>query len=217
MQDLIIGSIPLFVAIVASLLFYKQLEPHWLRLFPFFLFLVFSLQLAGYYYSKTFKRSNHFIFNTVTLVEFLFYFCLFYNTLEIKKYRRVITSALLLFLLSVIGTLFIWGSFWVYNTVLIIIGDILIFCCCLLYFFTLLDADEHRNNFSFPMFWVSTGIMFGNAGIVVYLSLFHLIIKHKLDPNGDVYGVIATASSILEYSLFTIAFLCKSLWKEARS
>lgn len=215
MQDLIIGSIPLFVAIIASAVFYKWLEPRWLKLFPFFLSLTFAIQLAGYFYSKFFRKSNHFIFNSLSLIEFLFYLFLFYSTPELKKYSRSIGITLLLFLLVFVYTSFISGSFFVYNTVVIIVGDLLIFGCCLLYFFRLLDSEEHRNYFVIPMFWIATAILFGNAGSFTYLSLFNFIVKNKLDPNGVIYGVIMTASSTLEYTLFTVAFSCNDVWKKA--
>ena len=216
MQDLIIGSIPLLVAIVASILFYKQLQPGWQRLFPFFLILTFVIQLAGYYYSKTFKRSNHFIFNTYTVITVLFYLFLFYHTLEIKKYRKLVLLALLIFMLTFAFKSFIWGSFWVYNPLVNNVGELLIFCCCLLYFYELLHSDKWSNYFSIPMFWITTGIVFASVGDFVYLSFFNYIMNNKLDPNGVIYGIITTTSSIIEYGLFTVAFICKNVWTKAK-
>ncbi len=216
MQDLIIGSVPLLIAIVASLLLYKQVPRGWLRLLPVFLLFTFVVQLGGYYYSKTFKKSNHFIFNGYTVVAFLFYFFLFYDTQELKQYRKWLLPVLLIFIVTFLLKSFVWGSFFIYNSLVNNVGELLIFCCCLTYFYELLRAERWSHYFSIPMFWITTGIVFASVSDFVYLSVFNYIMDNKLDPNGVIYGVITTTSSIIEYGLFTVAFLCKRIWTKAK-
>lgn len=212
MEDLIIGSIPLLVAIVASFFIYKQPEAGWLRLFSLFLIFTFIVQFAGYYYSKTSQKSNHFIFNAYTLIEYLFYFFLFYHTNELKKYKKFVVITVIVFIIVFIFKISIWGSFWVYNPLVNNVGELFTLCFCGMYFFQLLNSNKWINYFSLPMFWITTAIAFAIVADFVYLSFFNYIMNNKIGPNGLIYGIITTTSTTVECGIFTVAFICKKVW-----
>jgi hypothetical protein len=207
MQEIVIGSIPLLAAFIISAIRYKRLKPSILRLFAWFLSFTFCIQIAGYYYSLLFKKSNHWIFNIYTLAAYGFYFCLVFRILR-RPVLRLASFAMALLFLAVYAYEMCWaGSFIVYNSFAVNMGDFLVLGGCLLYLSELLMADQTINCFRMPLFWICTGIMFANIGSFLYLSFFNYILTNNLDPEGVIYGVISTVCSVIEYSFFIIAFL----------
>jgi hypothetical protein len=83
----IIGLIPVLISLLISIIFYKRLKPSWLRLFTWFLLFSMLISITGYFYSFYLKRGNHFILNIYLLVQFLFYFGIFYKTFQTKKLK----------------------------------------------------------------------------------------------------------------------------------
>lgn len=209
MQELIIGSVPLLIALIISFERYKKLEPRWLRLFAWFLLGTFIIQTSGYYYSHIFKKSNHFIFNFYTFYDYGFYIFIFYKTLKRKALKKVILFIGLFFILLYIYQIFILNQFFIYSSFTSNAGEFLTLCCCFLYLAELLMADEMIDFFTIPMFWITTGIMIAAIGDFLYLCFFDYILKNNLDPDGSVYGVITVLLSIIQYIFFTVGFVCK--------
>jgi hypothetical protein len=216
MQDLIVGSIPLLVAFLISLLCYKQLEPKWLRLFSWFLLTTFIIQTGGYYYSYFFKKSNHFIFNTLIFIEYEFYIYIFYKALLKPVFKRLAFIINVIFILSYLYVVVLSNHFFTYSSLAGNIGEFLTLCCCFLYLIELLMIDDFVNYFTIPMFFITTGVMISAVGNFLYLCFFNYIITNNLDPEGQIYGIIMTSLSIIEYGFFTIGFLCKKLWGKTR-
>lgn len=216
MQDILIGSITLFAALIVSLLFYKKLEPAWFRLFPWFLFTTIIVQLAAHYYWLYTGKSNHFIFNIYILIEYGFYILICYLALKTPAFKKITALTGLLFALFYIYVVLISGNLFVYSTLARNAGALLSFLCCILFLSEILMADEEMDFFTIPMFWIVTGIMITNLGMFLYFSLFNYILKNNLDPDGTVYIVITDALTIIEFGLFTVGFLCKGIWKKTR-
>lgn len=209
MLDLIIGCIPLLIALIVSLIIYNRPEQQWFRLFPLFLLSTFIFQTGGYLYSLITRQSNHFIFNCYLLVEYLFYLTLFYNCVNRKLFKKIIGLLGLSFLLLYFYHIVILNQFFFYDTISKNYGQLLTLICCCLYLAELLMTDELLNYFKIPMFWITTGIMVASVGHFMYISFFNYILSHHLDPDGYLFGVISTTLSVIEYGFFTIGFLCK--------
>lgn len=209
MLEIIIGSIPLLLALAVNIRLYKKLEPHWLRLFTWFLMVTFLIQTGGYYYSHIFKKSNHFIFNLYTLFNYSFYIFIFYKTLQNPVFKKIALLIGIFFFLFYIYQIFILKQLFTYSSVTGNTGEFLTLCCCFLYLGELLMADRIIDFFVIPMFWITTGIMIASIGDFLYLCFFDYIIKNNLDPDGSVYGVITVLLSIIQYIFFTIGFICK--------
>ena len=222
MQDLIIGCIPLLIAFLVSLIYYKKLEPTWLRLFTWFLLASFLIQIIEYVYSFIHrgegieKQSNLFIFNYYVFIECEFYILIFYKALYRKTFKKILLYIGLFFVIFFIYETFFVKHYLNYSTLTVITANFIIITCCIIYLAELLMAEEFIVFFSMPMFWITTGIMIFSVGIFLYLAFFHYIFKNKLDPDGVIYGIIATSLSILQYSFFTIGFSCKTLWKKIK-
>src|SRR5664279_4339666 len=163
MESLITGCVFILICLVISILFYRELEPKWLRLFTWFLLFTILTQVTGFLYSYYSKRSNHFIFNIYILVQFIFYFGIFYKTFQSKNLK------LTTLIISLAFVIYYWFNinFYVFNSAGYSLGSILTIFCCLLYFVSLFTSEAVVNYFRISMFWIATGLLF-------FLSLIHI-------------------------------------------
>ncbi len=214
MKTIIIDSIPTFISLLVIIIFYKRLQPQWLRLFFYFLLLTLAVEIFSSMYSYSFKKSNHFIVNLYLPVIFSFYFLLFFKAFKTKNFKRIIGAAFLLYLLFFLYDILFFEGFYYFNIYSFCFGSILIVLCCLLYFMWLFASDDLINYFALPMFWISTGLLFFYVGNLVQVSLMKYIISNHLDPDGRIYQFIMVTLNLLLYGAFTVGFLCNRPWKK---
>jgi hypothetical protein len=211
MQEIIIGSLPMLAAFIIALTRYRKLEPSWLRLFPWFMITTFLLQIWGYLYSLPPERkSNHFIFNTYTFIEYGFYFFILYKAIQATRLKRYVAIAGLVFLVIYCYEILITGSFFVYSPFACNAGNFLILVCCMLYLSEILMAERIIYFFRLPMFWIVTGLMFNSIGGFFYLCFFDYIVKNNVDADGQIYGLISTITTVVEYGFFIVGILIKA-------
>jgi hypothetical protein len=214
MVSIVIASSAILVSLITCIFRYKKLEPDWLRLFAFFLFLDFTVQIAGYLYSSILKRSNHFIFNILLIFEFGFYFFIFYKALYRREFKLFVRILAIIFLLFAAYNLAFGETFYQFNQHTNSLGTLLLLITCLLYFAESFMSEYTINLFRTPMFWITTGLFFYYAGNGIYLSLLSYILKNNLDRNGQIYLKMTVGLNVMLYALFTIGFLCNQQWKK---
>ncbi len=214
MIDTLIDLIPAIISMLISIILYKKLDPAWLRLFTWFMLFTILVQIAGYIYSFYLKKSNHYIFNIYLLVQFLFYFRIFYKTFQTKKLKLLTIWVSIGFTIYTLFNFFYKPGFYTFNTSANTLGSVLTIVFCLLYFVSLFNSDLFINYFKIPMFWIATGLLFFFAGNFMYLSFIDYIIKYNLDKSGSIYWFIMVTLNLLLYSLFSIGFLSNHPWKK---
>jgi len=210
----IIGLIPVLISLLISIIFYKRLKPSWLRLFTWFLLFSMLISITGYFYSFYLKTGNHFIFNLYLLVQFLFYFGIFYKTFQTKKLKTFTLFVSICFLIYLLINFIFLDGFHTFNSLAFTIGSVLTILFCLLYFGALFNADGFINYFKIPMFWIATGILFFFVGNFLYLSFLNYILENNLDSGGNIYEVIIITLNLLLYCFFSIGFLSNQTWKK---
>ncbi len=208
MRIIFIDLIPTFISLVTVMLFYKRLQPKWLRLFLYFLVFTLAIEIGGAAYSHFLKRSNHFIINIYIPVNFGFSFFLYYKTFENKRFKTIIAAVSCLYILFFLFNIIFIEGFYSFNIYSFCLGSILLIICCLVYFTTLFTDDRLINYFSIPMFWISTGLLFFYTGSLVQMSLMEYIIKNNFDPDGFIYQLILVTLNILLYGCITVGLLC---------
>ena len=213
---IIISFIPTLISLLAVIIFYKKLQPKWLRLFFYLLVFTLAVDVGAVLYSYYFKKSNHFIINIYLPVNFSFYFLIFSKAFETKKLKKIIYTTFIIYLLFALYDIIFIEGFYYFNTYSYCLGGILIVICCLLYFMWLFTSDRLMNYFTLPMFWISTGLLFFYVGSLVLMSLMGYIIENHLDPHGHIYQFISVTLNVLLYGAFTISFLCNQVWKKPR-
>jgi hypothetical protein len=214
MTAFIIGLIPALLSLFISIIFYKRLKPRWLRLFTWFLLFSMLISIAGYLYSFYVKKGNHFIFNIYLLVQFLFYFGIFYKTFQTKKLKTITLFVSISFLIYLLISFIFLNGFHTFNSLGFTIGSVLTILFCLLYFGALFNADGFINYFKIPMFWIATGILFFFVGNFLYLSFLNYILENNLDRGGNIYEYIIITLNLLLYCFFSIGFLSNQTWKK---
>ena len=214
MESLVIGCTFILVCLIISILSYKKLEPAWLRLFTWFLLFTILTQVTGFVYSFYTKKSNHFIFNIYILVQFIFYFVIFYKTFQSKNLKLITLIIGIVFITYYWFNIIFKTGFYVFNSAGNSLGSILTILCCLLYFVSLFTSEAVVNYFRIPMFWIATGLMFFFAGNFIYLSLMGYIVKHNLDSGGNIFRYIMVTLNLLMYGLFSLGFISNQLWKK---
>ncbi|MEP6950664.1 MAG: hypothetical protein ABI863_15370 [Ginsengibacter sp.] len=179
------------------------------------LFTIFT-QVAGFVYSLYAKKSNHFIFNIYILVQFIFYFGIFYKTFQSKNLKLTTVLISFTFLIYYWFNIIFKTGFYVFNSAGNSLGSILTIFCCLLYFVSLFTSEVVVNYFRISMFWIATGLLFFFVGNLIYLSLIGYIVEHNLDPRGDFYRYIMVTLNLLMYGLFSLGFISNQLWKKTK-
>lgn len=214
MISIIIALIPTIISLAICIIFYKRLQPQYLRLFTWFLIFTIFIQVAGYTYSTYFRKSNHFIFNIDLLIQYLFYFVIFYYTFETKKLKLLIILAGIIFILYAFYNFFNKSGFYVYSSATNTLGSIITILFCLLYFTTLFKFEASINYFKIPMFWIATGLLFFFVGEFIYLSFIDYIVAHNIDKGGNIYSFIIVTLNLLLFSFLSIGLLSNQPWKK---
>ncbi|HXS58539.1 MAG TPA: hypothetical protein VN726_20565 [Hanamia sp.] len=213
---LLVSSLPLLISLVIIIVLYKRLRPKWIRAFTWYMLFTQIIAIVGYQYSARFKESNHFIFNSYLLVEFLFFFCIFYKSFQTKRLKKLTVALAIGFLIFTILSflsVFAKDGFYVFNSPVYMVGSLITIIMCLLFFVSLFKSEGIINYFQIPMFWIATGILFYFVGNFIYLGFIDYIIANNLDKDGAIYRFITFTLSLLLYSLFTIGFLSNQTLK----
>ncbi len=215
LEKVIIGCLPVIACFLIAIYRYKQLEPRWFQLFPWYFGTSLFFTLGGYCYSFIFKAgSNHFIFNAGTFVEYVFYLLVLWRAVSGTWHKNIILLLCCCFLISYCIFVFIMGDFMIYNTKVVLMGKLLTLIACVLFLTELLMSEQLINFFSIPMFWITTGILMALVGNFLYIALFDYILHNKLDPQGKIYSITASTLSVIEYTLMAIGMLSTFLWKK---
>jgi hypothetical protein len=208
---MIVGSVPLLLAFIASLGGREKQGANWSLLFPWFLFFTFVIQWTGFFLWPLFQIENQFLFNIYMLTDNIFYLYVFYSVLKKPLFKKIVlvigTGFLFCYLFDVIfvNRLFTYGSY-AANA-----GNMAKVGCGLLFFTEILMSDEYIDIFRLPMFWIATGIIISAVGVLFYLCFFNYI-TNDVDKNGRIWGILATILSVIEYGFFTVGFILKKKW-----
>jgi len=216
MKSIILDASPTIISLLAIIIFYKKLQPRWLRLFLYFLLITLATDIGAGLYSQYFQKSNHFIINMYLPVNFCFYLLLFILTFEKRSYKNLVWMLLALFLVFYFSDILFLEGFYTFNIYSFCVGSILIVLCCLLYFTVLFTSEKVINYFASPPFWIATGLIFFYVGNLVQISLMNYIINNQLDPGGRIYELISIILNVILYGCITISFICNYPWRKAR-
>jgi hypothetical protein len=212
MQDIAILSITLSFALAVSFFYYKQLHPIQLRVLVWLMILWLIVEVTGHAYSETTKKSNHFIYNLYILIQYLAYYFIFYKSYLSPLFKKITIYASVVFVITYIYNIFVLNYFYNFSNFVDNVGQLLTLALCFLYMAELLMQETFINYFRIPLFWVATGLMFYCTGNFVYYCMLGYILKYNLDPRGDVYMVITSVTTNIQFGLFTIGLLCNKPW-----
>lgn len=179
---------------------------HSLYLFLFFIFLVenYGQHLNNIY------QPNYWVFNYSTSVEFLYYNFLlisfYYNKKFVTTFYIINISLALIFLVNII---FFQGKTG-FHTITYGIGSLLIIANCIYYFYQLLHYPSLSKLHRQPQFWIVTALLFSYVASFPIFCLNNFYANEIAESIWPIIASINSAIYIIFYSLFSVAFLCKT-------
>lgn len=200
----LIGVAFLLICLIIAQKNYHKYKDTSEKFFLHFLGYTFLTELIGLYTAYVLEINFTVIYNIFIIVSFLYYFYWFYTVLKVKNQRIVIVFLSILF--------FIFG---VYNFITIdhynfhgntfVFGALVNVLTSFFLFAQLLNDKEQieiRHNLKF---WIATGLLLFNVGIVP-LMMF----SEQFNAYHNVRTVILQALNVILYSCYSLGFiLCK--------
>ncbi len=201
-------EITAIICLLASITIYFQPGSElYLKIFPVYLFVTNIVQYVGEFLA-THNKANTFIYNTFSILEFVFDFFILYQTIRNRQMKRVILSVLWLYPLFAIFNISFIQETSSFHSLSYAVGALLVVCFCIYYFYELFQLPHSTSLLREPAFWVCTAILFNNC-TTFPLASFAIFIDKPTPFIIKNVAVIQGIINILSYLLFTIAFLCR--------
>jgi hypothetical protein len=164
-------------ALLASVIFWRNLKTSVLRWLPYFLFFIVAIEFTGRYIYKELHSSNAWLYNLSIPIEYLFYAFIFLKFYQKKNNKLIAKTFLTLFPLWVLFSIIFAKGLFEFNISFLKIGSIFTSLFSLLYFYEVLSNDELINPFKLRMFWITCGLFLFNAGEFAYNTFADTLMK----------------------------------------
>jgi hypothetical protein len=205
--------IQLSIFLISLSVFAQKPVPLYLRLFPFYLFLLLIEDMT-IEYTSSIGMHNNIIPNLSGIAEFTFYFFVIRSVIVSTKVKKRIYYAAIAFAVFAVINLLIQRND-LFNPINFTVGTVITVVFCIYYYFELFQKTEAQSLSRSSSFWIVSGILF-NA--VLVFPIFALIsfmdnlskANHKttsivLDNIMTIFNII----SVLTYILYSIGFFCR--------
>ncbi|CAM3856748.1 hypothetical protein MUGA111182_13550 [Mucilaginibacter galii] len=201
------------LALIASIIFYKNLfKTPFLILIPYLLMTV-AAELTGNYLGIHHRyKENVNLFNITTVIEFVIFYFLFYKNINSAVLKNIILYAMPLYVvLAAVNQLFIQG-FNNFHTYTMLVGTVFIIVFVFFYFYEAFSDKEPLSLPKEPMFWISIGLFLFYLGDFTYNLMQPYFIKNHMQKESfHLFHIINNNLIIFEYICFSIAiFVCSN-------
>ena len=191
-----------------SVYFNSKASHFYLRLFPPFLLATIIIEILGSYFLSI-SKPNLGLYNFFTVFEFCFYLYIISLIISSKRAKKIIMVILVLYVLIAVTNIIFIQKIENFHSVTYSFGCLVIVAACIYYFFELFKIPRSVDLKKNPAFWICSGLLFFYCcgfplyGMLNFLSgISSLIIK-------NFYSILIILNIFL-YTLFTIAFLCRT-------
>jgi len=195
-----------FAALVTSVLFFKSFTIKILRWFPFYLFLIISVELTARYIRTILHQPNVWVYNCSIPIEYLFYGFVYYTSFEKKQNRLIAKWFLISFAVFVFFNIIFIQGLGKYNSNVVLAGS-----CCMIILSGLMLFEVYsyvQHIWTYPLFWIATGVLFFNAGEFTYDLLSNFLINSGIDEAAAFFATINHKLILVLYLCLTISFIC---------
>ena len=170
------------------------------RYFIYLLWFTVLVETVGRGWRYAFESSNFWVYNVYMLVLFSFYFFWYQSIFEQKTLRKVIWIFAIIFAGVAIWN-FVFESWDGYHKYTFVAGAFLTMICTLFHFRKLLYGDEVLILKHKLAFWISTGLLLFNVGMIPLMLL-----SHNLNFGGKYFGIIILVLNSILYGCYIIGF-----------
>lgn len=201
-----------FLALLFGLIYYKKYFKTNLKYFLFLLILTFGIELY-YTISKTISGkapNNALVYNILDLIKYCYYFFLFYTFVKRIRFRKIILSIGIVYLLSVIiefGFVINLNESNAFNSYSFSFGALLLAISIGLYIIELLKSDEVLFIKKSLLFWISSGLLIYYVGALPFFISFRFLSSEELANSGMYILYILFSLGIIMNSCFIFGFL----------
>ncbi len=170
--------------------------------FVYFLWFTFLVEICGAYMGKVLRISTFPLYIVYIPISYLFYFYWFFALLESIPMKKIVMGMAIVFLgISIYG--FYKESWNKYHETTFVVGAVMIMICCVMHFRQLLFSDETLNVYQKLSFWVSTGLLLFNIGMVPFILLSD---KFKF-VNSPYYIIVILTLNFVLYGCYSLGFI----------
>lgn len=199
---LILLTICFVIGFVA--LFLNKRSPLHIKLFPWFIFITWVVEVNVKYWLAKYTTQFYTFF---TVLDFIFFSFLLHQIVQNKKVKRVIVYATYGFLPAILINIFFVAGINRFHTLTFIIGCALLAFFSAYYLYELILKNPAVKPFTEASFWIVSGILLWHscaAPILLTMEFLHQF--SNVDLNS--LNIFFTCINYLYYTLFNIAFLC---------
>ncbi|MEM9142662.1 MAG: hypothetical protein AAGA86_06715 [Bacteroidota bacterium] len=159
------------------------------------------MELVAGILGNVFEINTKWIYNIYMLISFSFYFHWYRSILKRKEFRNTVLVFIILFVCTSLWN-FAFQDWNYYHKYTFVTGALFTMVCTLFHFGQLLGSDEVldiRRNLSF---WISTGLLLFNMGMVPLMLL-----SRNLNFSELHYFVLIVTLNLILYGCYSIGFL----------
>lgn len=197
---LFINFVELITAILATV-FIKKYVASKEKYFIYFLWLTFGIEVIGIIMRRGFHLENFWVYNFYMIVSFLFYFFWYHSILKGENVRNAILAFALLFSGVALWN-FVFQHWSGYHRYTFVVGALFTLVCAIFHFWQLLYSDEILEVKYKLGFWISTGLLLFNMGMVPLMLL-----NGYFKLSGTNYYVLIISLNVILYGCYIIGFL----------
>jgi hypothetical protein len=214
-------SLPLYIYFLVPCIFigisvyFQKSSPLYLRILPVLLIINLVVEIFGQWLARKYG-SNTTMFNFYMALLVTAHLFLLREMVVGKLVKKIVLQLLWLYpLICIVNIIFIQGiSNW--QSYSYLIGNLIIVGLTVYYFFELFKRPTFINLMKEPAFWICSAFLFYYMGSFPFLGLINLLVSAPPIVRNNL-STILTLLNILQYILFSIAFLCRANFRKPHS
>lgn len=192
------------IALITAIKYYGKYKNTTEKWFVFFLAYTVLTETVGVYVAYFLKEYDLTIYHIFIVVSFMFYFYWFQSILKSQNQQKIITALSILFFVYAVYNLSVlsWDN---YHTKTFIVGAVINIIASIFFFSQLLNDKEEIEVQKNLKFWISTGLILFNVGMVPFM-----LFSQEFNANNETRTVIIVLLNFILYFCYSIGFiLCK--------
>ena len=154
-------------------------------------------------------KSNHWIMNIESVLEFYFFSYFFYKILKKETYKKLIKAFVIVYPIILAISFLTIQKYYIFHTYTYILGELYLITLCLLFYRELYTDNDFKNLSTLPEFWIITGLFIFSVGELPYMILLNYLNTHHQLTSKFFRINILGSLNILMYIMFSIGLLCR--------
>ncbi|MFA6083624.1 hypothetical protein [Mucilaginibacter sp.] len=196
------------LALITSIFCIKWLwKTPYIFFIPYLLMIVVAERMGSYLGKAGRTDLNILMYNCTTIIEFTFFFYLFYVNLINKRLKNIVVCLSLIYLAFSAFNLLYIQKVEIFNSYSMVLGTIFAMLFVFMYFYDLFEKNEPLQLIRNPMFWISIGIFLFYLGDFTFNLMQPYLQENNLKRESRLFRLINNNLIVFEYVCFSIALI----------